>query len=266
MSFLGSVVGGVSALIGGALSNSANRHAASQQHDWNVSDYRNRYQWTVQDMEKAGLNPILAATQGIGGSINGASALASQYNLGEGVTQGMAGDAAHNSAKAAQKQADNALNVGKATVDKLKSDITLNGSSARKLDADAYGISLANRLFDQTFQNRVDLSAQELENAKKLGERTDAEIAAKKYEKDIVMPALAGMYVASGNASNSAASYNNILGSESSARTEYQREKNRYFKKGFSDDGGPYSSLGRTAQNAWDGISDFINKTYLKGR
>ena len=266
MGWLSSAIGGASSLIGGALSNSANRHAASQQHEWNVSDYQHRYQWTIQDMEKAGLNPILAATQGIGGSINGASALASQYNLGEGVTQGMAGDAAHNSAKAAQKQADVAADVGQATADKLKSDITLNGSSARKLDADTSSANLANQLFEKTFENRVALSTQELENARKTGEFIDEQRAAKKYEKDVVMPAMAGMYVANGNASNSAASYNNILGVESSERTNYQRSKNRYFERGFSDDGSLWSSMGRTAQNAFDGLSNFVNKYYLKGR
>lgn len=44
------------------------------QHDYQVSDYKNRYQWSAKDMRAAGLNPILAATQGIGGNIAGVSA------------------------------------------------------------------------------------------------------------------------------------------------------------------------------------------------
>lgn len=44
-----------------------------QSHDYQVADYQHRYQWSAQDLRAAGLNPILAATQGIGGSIHGVS-------------------------------------------------------------------------------------------------------------------------------------------------------------------------------------------------
>ena len=65
-SALGSVVGGVSSIIGGALSNSAARHAATVANQRNIYNYQHRYQWAMEDMQKAGLNPMLAATQGIG--------------------------------------------------------------------------------------------------------------------------------------------------------------------------------------------------------
>ena len=91
-SFLGSaagaVAGGISSIIGGALSNSAARHAATVANQRNIYNYQHRYQWAMDDMQKAGLNPMLAATQGIGSSINGASALSANYNIGEGVTTG----------------------------------------------------------------------------------------------------------------------------------------------------------------------------------
>lgn len=45
-----------------------------RQHQLQVDDYQHRYQWSTQDMRKAGLNPILAATSGIGGNIAGVSA------------------------------------------------------------------------------------------------------------------------------------------------------------------------------------------------
>ena len=141
MSFLGSAAGafagGVSSIIGGALSNSAARHAATTQNDRNVENYQHRYQWSMDDMHKAGLNPMLAATQGIGGSINGASALASSYNIGEGVTAGMSAGAAGNSAKAANKQADTAARVADGTIKKLESEVNLNAASAKNVAPDA---------------------------------------------------------------------------------------------------------------------------------
>ena len=112
-SFLGSaagaVAGGISSIISGALSNSAARHAATVANQRNIYNYQHRYQWAMEDMQKAGLNPMLSATQGIGGSINGASALSANYNIGEGVTAGMSATAAGNSAKAANRQAANLL-------------------------------------------------------------------------------------------------------------------------------------------------------------
>ena len=50
MSFLGSalgaVAGGVSSIIGGALSNSAARHAATVANQRNIYNYQHRYQWS----------------------------------------------------------------------------------------------------------------------------------------------------------------------------------------------------------------------------
>ena len=94
MSWIAAAIGGASSLIGGALNNSAARHAATVANQLNIYNYQHRYQWAMDDMQKAGLNPMLAATQGIGGSINGASALAANYNIGEGVTAGMSAGAA----------------------------------------------------------------------------------------------------------------------------------------------------------------------------
>lgn len=80
---LGAAVGGsvVSGLFGMASARDANDMAVAnmkQQHDWNVEDYKHRYQWAVDDMRAAGLNPILAATNGIGGNVNG-TALAQSH-------------------------------------------------------------------------------------------------------------------------------------------------------------------------------------------
>lgn len=39
-------------------------HQSAAQRKWDEYTYRHRYQWQVEDMIKAGLNPLLAATQG----------------------------------------------------------------------------------------------------------------------------------------------------------------------------------------------------------
>ena len=81
MSWLGDVVGSVAgSLFGSAVQNHYNSANAEQANAWNVENYKHRYQWSIQDMESAGLNPILAATNGIGGSISGASAASVGYS------------------------------------------------------------------------------------------------------------------------------------------------------------------------------------------
>lgn len=72
-------VGG--ALVGGLFGQSSasqqferQKELMALQHQYQVHDYRHRYQWSTEDMKAAGLNPILAATQGIGGNISGVSA------------------------------------------------------------------------------------------------------------------------------------------------------------------------------------------------
>ena len=73
MSWLSNTLGSVAgSIFGSAVQNHYNSANAAQANQWNVENYKHRYQWSVEDMRNAGLNPILAATNGIGGSISGA--------------------------------------------------------------------------------------------------------------------------------------------------------------------------------------------------
>ena len=69
-----SLLGGLASAFGsGLVNNYFNRKSTDHANDLNVANYSRRYQLAVQDMKAAGLNPILAATSGIGGNINGVS-------------------------------------------------------------------------------------------------------------------------------------------------------------------------------------------------
>ena len=75
MSWLSDAVGSIAgSIFGSSVQGHYNSAASAQQNEWNVENYKHRYQWSMEDMRNAGLNPILAATNGIGGSIAGASA------------------------------------------------------------------------------------------------------------------------------------------------------------------------------------------------
>lgn len=265
MSFLGSalgaVTGGVSSIIGGALSNSAARHAATVANQRNVYNYQHRYQWAMQDMQNAGLNPMLAATQGIGGSVNGASALSANYNLGEGVTAGMSAQAAGNSAKAAQHQANIAEDVGKGTVRKLDSDVALNAASAANLQAETAGRNLANKLAKDSYNTNLALYKQNLANAEKQGLLIDQQTQNAIYQRDVVMPAQAAMMTAQGNAANSSAAYNSQLTDVAKVDYDYKTSRNKDYKDlGLSDDGLPWNTVGRAANRLFSGIVSYFSK------
>ena len=106
---LGSVAGSV---LGSAVQNHYNSANAAQANEWNVENYKHRYQWAVEDMRKAGLNPILAATNGIGGSISGASAASvGMSDIGSTMNSAKA-------ASAAERQAKNAEHLAISQIDK----------------------------------------------------------------------------------------------------------------------------------------------------
>lgn len=264
-SFLGSaagaLTGGISSIIGGALSNSASRHAATVANQRNVYNYQHRYQWAMEDMQKAGLNPMLAATQGIGGSINGASALSSSYNIGEGVTAGMSATAAGNSAKAANRQAQVAEKMSDEQIKNLAAQTILAGSSAKKFDAESYGISLANKLAADSYNDNLALVKQNLANAKKQGEYIDSQKLAQEYMMNVVMPAQAAMMYAQGNAANSTASYNAQLSNVAKADYSYKTSRNSDYKNlGLSDDGLPWNTLARASNRLFSSIASYFSK------
>lgn len=58
--------GGGGGLIGGAASSGLSFLASKQAYNRAKKMYKSRYQWTMEDMRKAGLNPILAYQQGVG--------------------------------------------------------------------------------------------------------------------------------------------------------------------------------------------------------
>ena len=58
-------------LVGGHMRNEANRDLANEANAFSAHQFANRYQTTVKDMQAAGLNPMLAYSQGASGSPTG---------------------------------------------------------------------------------------------------------------------------------------------------------------------------------------------------
>lgn len=184
---LGSVAGSV---LGSAVQNHYNSANAAQANAWNVENYKHRYQWAVEDMRNAGLNPILAATNGIGGSISGASAASvGMSDIGSTMNSAKA-------ASAAERQAKNAENL-------VVSQIEKNVAEADSVRQSTHGTVLQNGILAN------DLNLREQTYEKRLGYELE------KMNLELENLRLQGSYLSSGvlnniasaNQSNSAASF-----------------------------------------------------------
>lgn len=191
MSWLSDTLGSVAgSLLGSSVQNHYNSAGAEQQNDWNVENYKHRYQWAAEDMRSAGLNPILAATNGIGGSISGASA-ASVGMSDIGSTMNSA-----RSAGAAERQAKNAEHLAVSQIDK-------NVAEADSVRQSTHGTVLQNGILAN------DLNLREQTYEKRLGYELE------KMNLELENLRLQGSYLSSGvlnniasaNQSNSAASF-----------------------------------------------------------
>lgn len=161
---LGSVVGSV---FGSSVQNHYNSANAEQANEWNVENYKHRYQWATEDMRQAGLNPILAATNGIGGSISGASA-ASVGMSDIGSTMNSA-----RSASAAERQAKNAEHLATSQIEKnvAEADSTRQATHGIVIDngIKANNLNLAEQTYEKRLGYELQRMDQELQNLRLQG-------------------------------------------------------------------------------------------------
>lgn len=77
MSFLGDIAGSVVGAVGSIWGANQSNNAAFQMQANSINAQKefmqNRHQWEVEDLRRAGLNPILSATNSAGGAVSGAT-------------------------------------------------------------------------------------------------------------------------------------------------------------------------------------------------
>lgn len=106
MSLLSAVVGVAGSLIGARMQNSAASSMMSQSAGYSREGLQNRHQWEVEDLKKAGLNPILSATNSAGGGMNVAPAAAAGPDFTKALEQISNSALARKETQLAQYRAD----------------------------------------------------------------------------------------------------------------------------------------------------------------
>ena len=235
---LGSVAGSV---LGTAVKNYYNSANAAQANEWNVENYKHRYQWAVEDMRNAGLNPILAATNGIGGSIAGASAASvGMSDIGSTMNSARA-------ASAAERQAKNVEHLSASQIDR-------NVAEADYFRQNTHGVVIDNgikannlNLLDQTYEKRLGYELEkmnlELENLRLQGSYLSS-----------------GVFnnIAAANRANSAAAFDNI-------QTEMAGMERDFYKNLESLTGAP-RSVASGVGSAVKNVIGFLGGRYFGRR
>ena len=191
MSWLSNTLGSIAgSILGSSVQNHYNSANAAQANAWNVENYKHRYQWAVDDMRAAGLNPILAATNGIGGSISGASAASvGMSDIGSTMNSARA-------AGAAERQAKNAEHLAVSQIEKnvAEADSTRQATHGIVLDngLKANNLNLAEQTYEKRLGYELQRMDQELQNLRLQGSYLSSGILSN---------------IASANQSNSAAGF-----------------------------------------------------------
>lgn len=172
MSWLSNTLGNVAGAVLGSLGSSEvqskyNEKAIRLQNELNVENYKHRYQWAVDDMRAAGLNPIIAATNGIGGSISGASAgTIGMSDIGANMNSAR-------SSSAAERQAKNAEHLAISQIDKnvAEADSTRQATHGIVLDngIKANNLNLAEQTYEKRLGYELQRMDQELQNLRLQG-------------------------------------------------------------------------------------------------
>lgn len=122
----GDIVSAVGSLVGTSMTNQANSDRAAEANRFSAEQYANRYQTTVKDLMAAGLNPMLAYSQGPGTSPTGQQAAPAQNMLGNAIDT-------YNK----NRTTTSAIQLQQEQVNQAKSTTHLNNANSAKAEAEA---------------------------------------------------------------------------------------------------------------------------------
>jgi hypothetical protein len=143
--YSGLISAGMSA-VGGLMSNASNRQSASQAQDFSASQFATRYQTTVKDMMAAGLNPMLAYSQGGGSPPTGVPYQAQNpfQGVGSAYQAGMSGDVSEYLAPSQQRLNVKQGSLAESSADLNKAQIKVVNETVDKVKAETSNLKSQN--------------------------------------------------------------------------------------------------------------------------
>lgn len=143
------MIGALLSSVGGALlGHSLAKDRQEDAQDFSAQQFATRYQTTVQDMKAAGLNPMLAYSQGGGNAPTSSAASAQSSDMSQAYLQSKLNSAqiANIEAQTAKTQAETniisetGLDQAKATLNKTLVDVGLSSSQIAKVNSETQNI------------------------------------------------------------------------------------------------------------------------------
>lgn len=134
--WIAAAIGAAASIFGGFAGNQANKSESSRNRDWQAQQYGQKWQVTMADMRKAGMNPMLAYSQGVGTAPSGSTAQMGDF--GGGAAGNLIAQAGVRSAATKQTKAQTDLTIQSEL--KTKEEVTSAHQAARlaKMRADDY--------------------------------------------------------------------------------------------------------------------------------
>lgn len=148
-------VGAISSALGASSAYSRQKKLLAKQNEYNVYNYQHRYQWAVDDLRQAGLNPILAANSAgaVAGSVSSSStpavATADTSDIGESGRN-------HSALKLQAKIAEKEL-----AIKQTEADTNKMNAESNKINAES-NMMLANSTKSLQDEQELDLSERRL--------------------------------------------------------------------------------------------------------
>lgn len=132
--FIGSIIGAATSLIGGDKANKSSAKEAEKSRLHSNEQMQNRHRWEVNDLRKAGLNPVLSA----GGTPSvGSSAMAAQRNIAEGMSGFTGSDPQGKDAKTNRGKLNLEKEIAKSQIELLKGQASSARAAANNQNAQA---------------------------------------------------------------------------------------------------------------------------------
>ena len=184
----GALIGGGASILGGLLGGHQQHSSAVEQqrlaNEFSEKAYKHRHQWQVEDLKKAGLNPMLSAIKGAPSAPSGATASGAKYDYDTDVIGKVASAVQVKNLKAQNRAIEADADKARTEADRAKAELDALqdpknwDSYIRSIIYGQHPVTSAGNLGGNVLQQGWDWVKQDLSNTAKTikgwGDRFDA--------------------------------------------------------------------------------------------